>query len=78
MCYNIEKLINNTYGGTKIWQIVEQTLLNKRYNELVEIFTLTKEEYNEFRLLCIKINELLKDDSYYFGFEKIKMGNIIK
>lgn len=52
--------------------------LNKRYNELVEIFTLTKEEYNEFRLLCIKINELLKDDSYYFGFEKIKMGNIIK
>lgn len=52
--------------------------LNKRYSELVEIFTLTKEEYNEFRLLCIKINELLKDDSYYFGFEKIKMGNIIK
>ena len=51
--------------------------LNKRYNELVKIFTLTKEEYTEFQITVMKINELLIDDGYYFGFENLKMGQII-
>lgn len=51
--------------------------LNTRLNELIEIFTLTKEEYEEYRLLELKINELLKDDAFYFGFENLKMGNLI-
>lgn len=51
--------------------------LNTRYNELVNIFTLTKAEYDEFKLVNLKINELLRDDAFYFGFENLKAGTII-
>lgn len=51
--------------------------LNTRWKEPVDMFTLTKEEYEESQLILIKINELLRDDAYYFGFENIKLGDII-
>lgn len=56
----------------KVWN-----RLNARWNELVEIFTLSKEEYEESQVTLIKINELLRDDAYYFGFENLKLGDLI-
>ena len=65
-------MIDSRANFIRIWN-----RLNSRWNELVEIFTLSKDEYEESQVTLVKINELLRDDAYYFGFENLKMGQLI-